>query len=175
MKFHQLLLFFTFCSLLSVSLASYSQQGANQDSRAYPKPLTLENISEKDKKNPAKVPETLANTFLSELIGGYQKKEYTKEEISQAVQLLTNLTCIQYSRLRQIEKDNPATPMWKVKAVWFGPYGHTAEDFLQLKASTKDLATGYAMCSIWNMKDVPLDRFSGFHVELVNDNAASEE
>lgn len=144
---------------------------ASTNADAYPEPLTVNNISDKDRRDVNKVSEALANTFLN----AFQKKEYTQEEITRSTQMLTTLTCIQYNRMRQIESSNPTVPVWEVKASWVGPEDKESSDLMEVQASTRDLAAGYAMCLMWNMKHVPLDRFTGFHVEPVENKLKKED
>ena len=141
------------------------------DLSAYPAPLTVDNISEKDKRNPGKVSQALANTFLEVLTS----KEYSKEEISHSAQMLTELTCFKYNRKLKIEQGKPTIKQWVVSTVWKNAEEQNEKDDISIAASTRELAAGYAMCQIWQHKHVPIDRFTSFNVVLKSDVSESKE
>ena len=149
-------------SLLAQSAFVYADDTDNSNS--YPAPLTVENISESEKKDPNKVVEALGNTFIE----AFQAKEYSQEEIMRSTQVLTSLTCIQYNLMQKIEASKLGVPKWEVKSNWRDPKEGGQTSLMEVSASTRDLAAGYAMCHLWNSKHIPLDRFTGFKVELVS-------
>lgn len=161
-------------SIIALSLiliAPTALSSGNHDQGSYPPPLTVENISESQKKDPKKVVEALGNTFIE----AFQAKDYSQDENTRSTQMLTSLTCIQYNQMRQIEANKPEAPKWEIKSDWVDPKGGSQANITQLKASTRDLAAGYAMCQLWNTKHIPLDRFTGFNVEPIINESESKE
>jgi hypothetical protein len=158
-------------ALSLILIASTALSSNNEGQGSYPPPLTVENISESQKNDPKKVVEALGNTFIE----AFQAKEYSQEEIIRSNQMLTLLTCIQYNQMHQVEANKPEAIKWNVKSDWVDPKGGSQASITQVKASTRDLAAGYAMCQLWNTKHIPLDRFTGFNVDPIIDESKSKE
>jgi hypothetical protein len=157
---------------LSLILIAPTALSSNiEDQESYSPLLTVENISESQKSDPKKVVEALGNTFIE----AFQAKDYSQEKIVRSNQMLTSLICIQYNQMRQVEANKLETPKWEVKSDWVDPKGGSQASIMQLKASTRDLAAGYAMCQLWNTKHIPLDRFTGFNVDPIIDESKIKE
>ena len=139
----------------------FAHSSGNKDEGAYPAPLTVENISESDKKDSRKVVEALGNSFID----AFKAKEFSQEDIMRSDKMLTTLTCIKYNHMRQLESIKPDIPEWEIKSNWMDPNGENQESISIITATTRDLAAGYAMCELWGTKHIPLDRFTGFNVE----------
>lgn len=127
----------------------------------YPAPVTLETLTESDKKDPEKVGEALANTFLQMM----ETKKYSDEDIERSSRVLTMMTCMQFNRKQQIDARDPSSSKWKVKAEWLGADDSPLSEILVVDAINRDLAAGYALCSLWNSKHIPVNRFTGFIAE----------
>ena len=89
---------FSLCAFSVFAQENNNNHAVVEGQKEYLPPVTVENISDKDKRNPSKVSEALANTFLNAL----QQKKYTQESIAKSIQMQTTLTCIQYNKMQQV-------------------------------------------------------------------------
>ncbi|WP_045861742.1 hypothetical protein [Teredinibacter purpureus] len=149
-------------SISCLVVPAYAEEHKDSDSK-YPAPVTLETLSENEKKDPSKVGEALANTFLQMM----EVKTYSDEDLQRSSRVLTMMTCIQFNRKEQLDSNDPNNSIWRVTAEWLSPDEIKKHEVLEITAINRDLASGYALCSLWESKHIPINRFTGFSVDRI--------
>lgn len=151
-----------FVMSISCLVVSYAAEHKDSESK-YPSPVTLETLSENEKNDPSKVGEALANTFLHIM----EMKTYSDEDLQRSNRVLTMMTCIQFNRKEQLDSSDPNNSIWSVTAEWLSPEEIKKSEVLEVTAINRDLASGYALCSLWESKHIPINRFTGFSVDRI--------